>query len=89
MSWTGVKKVLENFKDRPELKEKLKVSLIRGYLQKKFGVKNVSFKKEKLEIKAGSSALLQEFFLRKDDIKKELNDYLKEEVVKEITVKRG
>lgn len=88
MEWINVNKILNNFKSRPKIKDKLKAQIIKAYLQKKAGVKNISFQNKKLEIRVKSSVLLQELFLNREDIKKEINDYLKEEAVEKIILKR-
>jgi len=89
MGWIGISKILKNFQTRPKIKDKLTAQIIKTYLKQKTGIKSMSFKEGRLEIKVKSSALLQELFLEKENIRKEINNYLKKEVVKEIAVRRG
>ena len=89
MEWTGISKILKSFQARPKIKSKLTNHIIRTYLKQKTGIKSMSFKEGRLEIKVKSSALLQELFLEKENIKKEINNYLKKEIIKEVVVRRG
>jgi len=88
MEWIDINKVLASVKLRPKIKDKLKEQIIREYLQKKRGVKDIVFRQGNLEIKVKSSVLLQELFLEQENLKKEINNYLKEEAVRKITLKR-
>jgi len=89
MDWTGINKVLDSFKSRPGIKDRLKAQIIKTYFKEEVGIENVSFENGKLEIRVSSPVLLQELFLRREEIKEEINKFLKEEVVKEISLKRG
>ena len=88
MEWTGINKVLDNFQSHPKIKNKLRTQIIKNCLKERAGIKSVAFKNGKLEIKVKSSALLQELFLEKENLKREINEYLKKNLVKEVGVKR-
>jgi len=89
MEWNPLKKIISNFKQRPGIKEKLQLSLCREILKKKFGIEEINFSKGKLSLKVKDSSLAQELFLRKEEIKKILNQAIGEELIKEIVIKRS
>lgn len=97
MSWTNISKVLSNVKNRPGIKKKFQMEVFRKIVQNQIGlsdaqlknIKNLSFQNGKLIIKINSSLLAQEFFLKKENLKKEINKYSKKEEVNEIIVKKA
>ena len=100
MSWTNISKVLSSVKSRPRIKNRFQIEVFKEILQKEINssnaklsvevkdIKNFSFQKGKLTIEVESSLLMQEIFLKKEDIKKEINKYLKKETIKEIVVRK-
>ncbi|PIU42700.1 MAG: hypothetical protein CO034_02380 [Parcubacteria group bacterium CG_4_9_14_0_2_um_filter_35_11] len=89
MAWIDINKILKSVKSRPQIKDKLKEQIIKKYLQKKRGIRDIVFRKGTLKIKVESTGLFQELFLNKENFRKEINDYLKEDTVEEVVLKRG
>lgn len=89
MSWKPLNEVLASLKLHPNIKNKLKTQALKKFFKTKFNFEDISFRKGRLEIKVNSPALLQELSFKKEEIKREINDFLKEEIIKEIIVKRS
>lgn len=89
MDWKTLNEVLANFKFHPNIKNRLRAQVLKKFLKTKFNLEDVSFRRGRLEIKVNSSALLQELSFKKEEIKKEINAFLKEETVKEVVIRRA
>ena len=101
MSWTNISKVLSNVKNQSRIKNRFQIEVFKKILQKEINlssaelsgevkdIRKLSFQKGKLTIGVESSLLMQEIFLKKENIKREINKYLKKETIKEIVVRKA
>jgi len=87
MEWKNINEVIKNIKGRPGFKNGLQLSFLKKVLQKKFQIEDISLQKNQLCIKTKNSALAQDLNFKKEDLKKELNQALGEEAIKEIIIK--
>jgi len=99
MSWTNINRVLSNVKNRPRIKNRFRIEVFKNILQNEINssntelsigesdIKKFSFRDGMLTVEIKSSLLMQEIFLKKEEIRKEINRHLKKETVKEIIVR--
>lgn len=76
MSWQSLNNIIANIQKKGGLKKKFEISMLKDFLNRNYGVENISFRGNRFEIKAETSILAQELFLKREKIKKELNDIL-------------
>lgn len=88
MRWTSLNRIIKKFQANPRTRDNLRKQIIKKYLETNTDIKDISINKGCLEIKVNSSAALQEFFFKKEEIKNRINSHFKREVVKEVVVKR-
>jgi hypothetical protein len=99
MSWQGLNEIISNIQKKGGLKKKFEISMLKDFLNRNYGVENISFRGTKLEIRAETSILAQELFLKREKIKKELNKLLESNAqetkdsdfskIKEIIIRTG
>lgn len=96
-NWQGINEIISNIQKKGGLKKKFQLSMLKDFLKKNYGVDEIVFRGNKLEIKTGSSVFAQELFLKREKIKEGLNRILSidakkrgeaPELIKEIIVWR-
>lgn len=87
MNWVNIEKILSGFKNQTGVKNKLQFYTLKKILNKKFDLKEISFRNGKLELRVKNVAFANDLSFEKEKLKEELNKIFQENIIKEIIIK--
>lgn len=95
-NWISIKEIISNSQKKGRARKQFLLDFIRTRIEECFGKEetfDLDFHNKILEVKTDSSLLAQEFFLKREEIKKVINKLLEKsdfsgEEIKKIIIKR-
>ena len=88
--WKSIKDIISNYQQKGSARKGFLLNFIKEKIREKFISKesfDVDFHHKKLEIRLENSLLCQELFLKKEEVKKGINNALKEEGLSEYLIR--